>query len=320
MNKAAAAICRRALGSSAMSKSCGSASEGTRLAYYAFCNNQRVGGHRPLHNNLRMMTTSITDDENTPPPKSSNLERSGCPSSMGHTPLLTPAGCLLEYDSVVSPNTDDIIENELDDCLLPKDDDNLTELVKPPESDFFFIPQVKLHDGDGSQRKRVLVLCTGGTLTMAPNEGGALSPVPGALTDFMKQMLELTNDKMPDVVVHEYSPLLDSSDMGPPDWQVLARDIKANYLHFDGFVILMGTDTMAYTATALSFMLENLGKPVVFTGSQVPIGEFSCLVSILCCIPQISHILWSISVFGVSFCWGAQPNLTVMHVKISSWH
>ena len=149
--------------------------------------------------------------------------------------------------------------------------------VEPPESDFFFIPQVKLHDGDGSKRKRVLVLCTGGTLTMAPNpdNSGALSPVPGALTDFMKSMLELTNEKMPDAVVHEYSPLLDSSDMGPPDWQVIARDIKANYLHFDGFVILMGTDTMAYTASALSFMLENLGKPVVFTGSQVPIGELS---------------------------------------------
>eukprot|EP00970_Alexandrium_tamarense_P009837 scaffold1967_cov199-Alexandrium_tamarense.AAC.19 len=110
---------------------------------------------------------------------------------------------------------------------------------------------------------------------MAPNpeKDGALSPVPGALTDFMKSMLELTNDKMPDVVVHEYTPLLDSSDMGPSDWALLAKDIKANYLHFDGFVILMGTDTMAYTATALSFMLENLGKPVVFTGSQVPIAQ-----------------------------------------------
>ncbi|KAL7546283.1 hypothetical protein ACHAWF_009610 [Thalassiosira exigua] len=110
---------------------------------------------------------------------------------------------------------------------------------------------------------------------MAPNpdKGGALSPVPGALTDFMKSMLELTHDDMPDTVVHEYSPLLDSSDMGPPDWQVLARDVKANYLHFDGFVVLMGTDTMAYAATALSFMLENLGKPVVFTGSQIPIAQ-----------------------------------------------
>ena len=76
-----------------------------------------------------------------------------------------------------------------------------------------------------------------------PDEGGALSPVEGALTDFLKSMLELTNDKMPEVVVHEYSPLLDSSDMGPNDWLVIAKDIKANYLYFDGFVILMGTDT-----------------------------------------------------------------------------
>ena len=193
------------------------------------------------------------------------LENSNCPSA--GEPQQTPAGLLFHYDSIISPKMadDDVIgENEYDH-LIPKGDDNITELVTPPESDFFFIPQVKLHDGDGMKRKRVLVLCTGGTLTMAPDpdKGGALSPVQGALTDFMKSMLELTNDKMPDVVVHEYKPLLDSSDMGPPDWALLAKDIKANYLHFDGFVVLMGTDTMAYTATALSFMLENLGKPVL---------------------------------------------------------
>eukprot|EP00571_Detonula_confervacea_P013991 CAMPEP_0172305202 /NCGR_PEP_ID=MMETSP1058-20130122/6536_1 /TAXON_ID=83371 /ORGANISM="Detonula confervacea, Strain CCMP 353" /LENGTH=513 /DNA_ID=CAMNT_0013016729 /DNA_START=8 /DNA_END=1549 /DNA_ORIENTATION=+ len=255
---AAGAICRRVLGPSA-TKSYGSTSEGAWRFYYASrCppNYHR----RPI--NFRMMASSTTQN------------KSVCPSS--GTPLLTPAGQLFESDCIMSPiafSDDDTNEDELDICL--KDDDNLTEHVKPLESDFFFIPQVKLHDGDGSQRKRVLVLCTGGTLTMSPNpdKGGALSPVPGALTDFMKSMLELTNDKMPDVVVHEYSPLLDSSDMGPPDWIVLAKDIKANYLYFDGFVVLMGTDTMAYTATALSFMLENLGKPVVFTGSQVPIAE-----------------------------------------------
>ena len=61
--------------------------------------------------------------------------------------------------------------------------------------------------------------------------------------------------------------------MGPEDWSTLAIDIKSNYLHFDGFVVISGTDTMAYCATALSFMLENLGKPVVFTGSQIPLNE-----------------------------------------------
>ena len=66
---------------------------------------------------------------------------------------------------------------------------------------------------------------------MAPNpeKGGALCPVPGALTDFMKSMLELTNDKMPDVVVHEYTPLLDSSDMGPPDWALLGESVLSMF-------------------------------------------------------------------------------------------
>ena len=65
----------------------------------------------------------------------------------------------------MSTETDSSEEDELDTSLLPKDEENLTEHVVPPESPFFFIPQVKLHDGDGSHRKRVLVLCTGGTLT-----------------------------------------------------------------------------------------------------------------------------------------------------------
>ncbi|KAI0222932.1 L-asparaginase [Lamellibrachia satsuma] len=73
--------------------------------------------------------------------------------------------------------------------------------------------------------------------------------------------------------VYEYDPLLDSSNMTVDDYAQLALDIKANYGHFDGFVILHGTDTMSYTASALSFMLENLGKPVILTGSQIPIFE-----------------------------------------------
>lgn len=78
-------------------------------------------------------------------------------------------------------------------------------------------------------------LCTGGTLTMAPNpeKDGALTPVPGALTDYLKSMMELTNEKMPDVVVHEYSPLLDSSDMGPPDWALLGKAWDYELLTFD---------------------------------------------------------------------------------------
>ena len=128
----------------------------------------------------------------------------------------------------------------------------------------------------GRCRKRVLVLCTGGTLTMSndPLQGNSLAPVLGALTSYLAGMTELTDDpEMPEIVSHEYSPLIDSSDMGPGDWAMLARNIESNYYHFDGFVVLMGTDTMAYTASALSFMLQNLGKPVVLTGSQIPLRE-----------------------------------------------
>lgn len=202
--------------------------------------------------------------------------------------LLKPAGLLFDLDTIVTNTTtaaagDHRREDELDAHLLPKGGDNRTEHVKPIESEYFFIPQneksLTVRGGGGSddvrRRKRVLVLCTGGTLTMAPNsdKDGALSPVPGALTDFLHTMLELTNAQMPQVVVHEYTPLLDSSDMGPCEWSVMAQDIQANYLHFDGFVIITGTDTMAYAATALSFMFENLSKPIVFTGSQIPIGQ-----------------------------------------------
>ncbi|KAI9219689.1 asparaginase-domain-containing protein [Blastocladiella britannica] len=73
--------------------------------------------------------------------------------------------------------------------------------------------------------------------------------------------------------VYEYDPLLDSSNMTMKDWVKVASDIELNYEHYDAFIVLHGTDTMAYTASALSFMLENLGKTVIITGSQVPLSE-----------------------------------------------
>lgn len=72
--------------------------------------------------------------------------------------------------------------------------------------------------------------------------------------------------------VLEYDPLLDSSDMTFDDWIRIGTDIKKAYNHYDGFVVLHGTDTLAYTASALSFMLENLGKPIVITGAQVTVA------------------------------------------------
>ena len=73
--------------------------------------------------------------------------------------------------------------------------------------------------------------------------------------------------------VHSFDPILDSSNMNPEIWAELAELIQEKYDEFDGFVILHGSDTMSYTASALSFMLQNLAKPVVLTGSQLPIGE-----------------------------------------------
>lgn len=72
---------------------------------------------------------------------------------------------------------------------------------------------------------------------------------------------------------YTFTPPIDSSDMQPDNWKQLARTIEENYSNYDGFVVLHGTDTMAYTASALSFMLDNLRKPVIITGSQLPIGE-----------------------------------------------
>lgn len=178
---------------------------------------------------------------------------------MGRT-LQKPAGLLWNASEVI------------DRMMKPLDDDDYLNF-NYPIGDRSYIPQVSLHATDGRPRKRVLILCTGGTLTMAPDADGSLAPVNGFLSDYLKHINELSNPAMPEIVLHEYSPFYDSSDLGPADWARIAQDIRVNYLHFDGFVVLTGTDTMAYQATALSFMLENLGKPVVFTGSQIPLCE-----------------------------------------------
>lgn len=98
-------------------------------------------------------------------------------------------------------------------------------------------------------------------------------PVAGFLTQCVQSMPEFYHEEMPTFVIHEYCPLIDSSNMAPTDWQMIADDIQANYDKYDGFVILHGTDTMAYTASALSFMLQRLSKPVIVTGSQIPLAQ-----------------------------------------------
>lgn len=99
---------------------------------------------------------------------------------------------------------------------------------------------------------------------------GALEPL--RFDQLSKQMPEMEQISA-DIDVHQFAPPIDSSDMTPRLWAQLVRIISENYDRYDGYVILHGTDTMAFTASALSFMLENLTKPVILTGSQLPIGQ-----------------------------------------------
>ncbi|MDW6003605.1 asparaginase [Vibrio mangrovi] len=121
-------------------------------------------------------------------------------------------------------------------------------------------------------RKHIYIAYTGGTIGMQKSSHGYV-PVAGFMEKQLASMPEFHRPEMPEYTIHEYDPLIDSSDMTPKDWQLIADDIRKNYDKYDGFVILHGTDTMAYTASALSFMLENLGKPVIVTGSQIPLAE-----------------------------------------------
>ncbi|GAA0818631.1 asparaginase [Colwellia sp. D2M02] len=121
-------------------------------------------------------------------------------------------------------------------------------------------------------KKKIYVAYTGGTIGMMQSTQGFV-PIKGHLTDSINGLPEFHRSEMPDFTINEYQPLIDSSNMTPTDWQRIAEDIKAHYDDYDGFVVLHGTDTMAYTTSALSFMFENLSKPVIVTGSQIPLSQ-----------------------------------------------
>eukprot|EP00729_Bicosta_minor_P011012 gene11012-26778_t len=151
---------------------------------------------------------------------------------------------------------------------------------------------------DQPHKRTVLVLYTGGTLGMEAGEDGSLVCKTG-LAEMMAGMPELADAAAPNYTVLEFDPLLDSSSMTPKDWETIAATVEKHYYDYDGFVVIHGTDTMAYvksnhamftrwstgscinarecahenvyTASALSYMLENLGKIVVLTGSQLPL-------------------------------------------------
>jgi L-asparaginase len=118
--------------------------------------------------------------------------------------------------------------------------------------------------------KNILVIYTGGTIGMVKDtKSGALRPF-----DMKKiyEVLPILRKLDCNIDTFQFDPIIDSSDMNAKVWLSLAKKIKQEYENYDGFVILHGTDTMSYTASCLSFLLENLNKPVIITGSQLPLG------------------------------------------------
>lgn len=132
-----------------------------------------------------------------------------------------------------------------------------------------FLPH-NTHNMAQRRQTSILLIYTGGTIGMIRN------PLTGALESFnfdhlLRHVPELRQFNL-DISSRAFNPPIDSSDMNPSLWAKLAEVIYTNYERYDGFVVLHGTDTMAFTASALSFMLEGLMKPVILTGSQLPIG------------------------------------------------
>ncbi|OQS00140.1 asparaginase [Thraustotheca clavata] len=142
-----------------------------------------------------------------------------------------------------------------------------------------------------------LILYTGGTFGMAPDANGVLHPKSGFLEKKVHEMDEFKFGGMPKVTILEWAEPIDSSDMTPNDWGRIASTIEEHYWDYDGFVVLQGTDTMAYTASALSFMLESLGKPVVVAGAMIPLhfphsdARRNLIMSVICAatldIPEV---------------------------------
>lgn len=121
-------------------------------------------------------------------------------------------------------------------------------------------------------KKNILIINTGGTISSIKTNNG-YEPTQGFVYQALANHPALKHKDMPNYEIFEYKPLIDSSNITVAHWNNIAVKISKAYEDYDGFIILHGTDTMAYTASALSFMLENLSKPVILTGSQIPLSE-----------------------------------------------
>ena len=118
-------------------------------------------------------------------------------------------------------------------------------------------------------KNKVLIVYTGGTIGMVQDANGSLKPYPMRhIYDVVPELRSCAYQ----IDTCQMENIIDSSNITPSNWIELAEIIERNYEDYDGFVILHGTDTMAYTASALSFMFKNLTKPIILTGSQLPMG------------------------------------------------
>jgi len=142
--------------------------------------------------------------------------------------------------------------------------------------------------------KRILIINTGGTIGMVKTKEG-YKPDGKSFSNLLKSMDVLNAEGMPFWDLVELEKLLDSSNMTVAEWNKIGKLIADAYDNYDGFVVLHGTDTMAYTASALSFMLEHISKPVILTGSQIPLceirsdGRDNIITSLLIAASDIVH-------------------------------
>ncbi|WP_415892283.1 asparaginase [Neptuniibacter sp. PT8_73] len=120
--------------------------------------------------------------------------------------------------------------------------------------------------------QNVLLIYTGGTIGMQASDKGYV-PMSGFEDVIRSRLAHSHHSALPDFEMIELNPLIDSANLEPSHWNKIADLIIQNYQQYDGFIILHGTDTMAYSASMLSFMLQGLNKPVILTGSQIPLSE-----------------------------------------------
>ncbi|MFT4738337.1 MAG: L-asparaginase [Cyclobacteriaceae bacterium] len=123
---------------------------------------------------------------------------------------------------------------------------------------------------DSEPTDSILIIYTGGTIGMVYDKDGSLMPFN--FVKVLERIPEITSLALKITVISFPQPI-DSSNINHKDWESLAYIIYENYSQYDGFVILHGTDTMAYSASAISYMLTGLNKPIIFTGAQIPIGQ-----------------------------------------------